>query len=259
MAKVTPKIGAVVLAGGDVPPTLVNLCAYRALLRLRGRYMLDYLLETLRTVEPIVETVLLIPEPTLSELDGLPGLKVASSDIFSENLRRGSEALSSYDLTHLLFVTGDIPLVTPAGMDDYIRASIESDAAITYPIIPKFACERRFPGARRTYVRIREGIFTGGNAIVTRVHQLDLIYDLIQRLYLARKNPMKLAGILGWVTVFKMLTGTLNLPYLEALATRILGAPVRALITEHAEIGFDVDKADDLAAVERALQGGVVA
>ena len=256
MTEVTPRIGAVVLAGGGVPPTLANLCTHRALLRLQGRYLLDFILETLLRVDLVVETALVIPEPTIAELAGLPGRKVVASDIFSENLRRGTEALADLDLTHILFTTGDIPLITAEGMGDFIRASVASDAAIIYPIIPRGACERLFPGARRTYVRIHEGIFTGGNAILTKAHVIDPIYHLIQRLYSARKDPLKLAGILGWKTVLRMLTGTLNLPYFEALGTRILGAPVRALITEHAEIGFDVDKASDLAAVERALQSG---
>lgn len=252
----SPRIGAVILAGGGVPPTLVEQCHHRALLRLNGRYLLEYQLETLAGVPSIVETALLIPQETLADLDGLSGLKIPAGDTMVENMRRGTEALAAHAPTHLLFITGDVPLITPAGLQEYIQSSLNSDAVLTYPIIPRSASERRFPGAKRTYVKLKEGTFTGGNAVLTLANQLDGIYGLIHSLYSARKDPLKLAGILGWSTVLRMLTGTLTLPYLEGVAARILGAPVRAIVTDHAEIGFDVDKADDLAAVERALARG---
>jgi hypothetical protein len=144
-------------------------------------------------------------------------------------------------------------LITPEALEGYITDSLATGADLTYPIIPKSACQQRFPDARRTYVRLQEGTFTGGNAIFTTANLLDDKHELIQSLYAGRKDPFKLAKILGLGTVLRMLTGTLTLPYIETVATRILGAPARAIVSPYAEIGFDVDKLDDLAVVERAL------
>jgi GTP:adenosylcobinamide-phosphate guanylyltransferase len=253
MQTTTPRIGAVVLAGGSMPSSLAAYCTQRALLRVHDRLLLDLLLETLTHVPSIVETATVAPADTLSTLDVLPGVKVAAGETLVENMLRGARALDAQAPTHLLYVTGDIPLVTAEGLETFIRDSLNSAAALTYPIIPRAACERRFPGAHRTYARIKEGTFTGGNVILTRASLLDDKQALIQGLYQARKAPFKLAGILGMATVVRLLTGTLDLPYLEAVASRILDAPVRAIVTEHAEIGFDVDKAADLLAVEHAL------
>lgn len=236
-----------------MPPSLAGLCAHRALLRVGGRYVLEYLLDTLTQTPSIIGTVLVTAPEALAELGGLRCDTTPEGDSLVENMQRGARALAGKQPTHLLFITGDIPLVTVAGIEDYITASVQSGAALTYPIIPRAACEARFPGARRTYVRLQEGIFTGGNAIFTTANLLDDKQALIQGLYAARKQPLKLAQILGWATVLRMLTGTLTLPYLESVATRILSAPIRAVITAYAEIGFDVDKAEDLAAVERTL------
>jgi molybdopterin-guanine dinucleotide biosynthesis protein A len=247
------KVGAVVLAGGSVPVTLAPLCAHRALLRLNGRYLLEYLLDTLKGMPSVVETVIVAPDEALSELCELPGRKASAGATLVDNMRRGMRALSDFQPTHYLFATGDIPLVTVEGLEAYLQDSLASGAALTYPIIPQQASERRFPGAKRTYVRLREGTFTGGNVILTEARLLDDKHALIQELYNARKKPLALAGLLGWPTVLRMLLGTLTLPYLESVASRILGAPSRAIITPHAEIGFDVDKVDDLHAVERAM------
>jgi len=252
-AHTTVRIGAVVLAGGHVPTTLAHLCDHRALLQLNGRYLLDYLLETLEATPSVVATAIVADAEALPPLSDLPGYRAAAGDSIVENMRHGANALVDENVTHLLFITGDIPLVTPEGLENYLLNSLGSAAALTYPIIPREASEIRFPGARRTYVRLREGSFTGGNAIFTVANLLDDKAALIQGLYSARKHPMKLAKILGLGTVLRLLLGTITLPYIEAVATRILGAPARAIISPHPEIGFDVDKLDDLVAVERAL------
>jgi len=248
-----PRIGAVVLAGGRVPATLAHLCDHRALLQLNGRFLLEYLLNTLDATPSVAATVVVAPADALPPLSHLAGYRAAAGDSIVENMRHGANALVDEHVTHLLFITGDIPLVTSDGLEDYIAESLHSGAALTYPIIPRAACEARFPGARRTYVHLREGTFTGGNAIFTTADLLDDKHRLIQDLYAARKCPVKLAKLLGLSTVLRLLSGTLSLPYLEGVATRILGAPARAIVSSHPEIGFDVDKLVDLVAVERAL------
>ena len=46
----------------------------------------------------------------------------------------------------------------------------------------------------------------------------------------------------------------MSISELEARVSRILGVDAKALISEHAEIGFDVDKADDLEIVRQRLE-----
>jgi molybdopterin-guanine dinucleotide biosynthesis protein A len=246
------RIGAIILAGGNVPATLSQYCTYRVLLRMNGRYLLEYLLDALQALPSVVSIAIVAPAETLDDLAHLPGIKVAASDTLVDNMRRGAEALDDARITHNLFITGDVPLVTSEGIEDFVRKSIESGAALTYPVIPQAVSEERFPGTKRTYVRLREGTFTGGNAILTRAHLLDDKHAIIQELYAARKNPIKLAKIFGWPVLVRLMCGFLTFPYMEAVAGRILDARARVIVTHFAEIGFDVDKADDLAAVERA-------
>lgn len=246
-------IGAVLLCGGRVPPSLVAHCRHRALLRMNGQLLLSALLETLQNTAQISACVVVAPEDALLELKELPALTAPAGEKLIETMQVGIQALAEFQLTHYLFITGDIPLVTTEGMTGFINDCIVSEAALCYPIIPRESCEARFPGARRTYVKIREGIFTGGNAILCARENLPRVYEMVEALYSARKNPLQLASILGWSTVARMLTGQLTIPYLEAVASRLINAPVRAIISNHAEIGFDIDKADDLAAVQRMM------
>lgn len=252
----TSRIAAVVLSGGRVPAALAHLCTHRALLRLGERYALAYILDALAQSPSVIATALVAPSEALDALAALPGRKAAAGDSLVENMRIGAHAVADAAPTHLLFITGDIPLVTVEGIEGFIAASLAVNAALTYPIIPREVSEQRFPGAKRTYVRLVDGTFTGGNALFTQATLLDDKQTLIQDLYAARKQPLRLAQILGWSTVVRLLFGTLALPYIEGVASRILGAPARAVITPYPEIGFDVDKATDLTAVEQALARG---
>lgn len=249
----TITIAAVLLCGGRVPTSLAVYCRHRALLRVNGQLLLSALLKTLQHTVQISECVVVAPADSLAELTELSALTAPAGEKLVETMQSGVQALSELPFTHYLFITGDIPLVTAEGMTAFLDACLASEAALCYPIIPRVACEKRFPGARRTYVKIREGVFTGGNAILCSVEHLPRVYEIVEALYTARKNPLQLASILGWSTVARMLTGQLALPYLEAVASRLIKAPVRAIISNHAEIGFDIDKADDLAAVQRVM------
>ena len=57
----------------------------------------------------------------------------------------------------------------------------------------------------------------------------------------------------GIGALFKLLIWQLRKAELENTVSRILGVPAQALMTEYAEIGFDVDKPDDLAVVLKHL------
>lgn len=236
-----------------MPAKLATLCAHRALLQLQGRYMPDYILQALAGTPAVAASALVAPQAALEQLGELPGIHVPAGDSIVENMQRGARALAQAQPTHLLFVTGDLPLINPLALGAYIDASLQSGAALTYPIIPREASERLCPGGKRTYVQLQEGTFTGGNLIFTTASLLEDKQALIEHLFAARKNPLQLAGIFGWATVARMLTGKLTLPYLEGIASRILGAPAKALITPHPEIGFDVDKPEDLALVTAVM------
>ena len=77
---------------------------------------------------------------------------------------------------------------------------------------------------------------------------------MIRRAHAARKQPLRLAAMLGWGTLWRLLWRRLTLAEAEAAVARLMGLSVRALVTEHAEIGADVDRAADLEAMSRYLE-----
>jgi GTP:adenosylcobinamide-phosphate guanylyltransferase len=241
-------IDAVVLAGGEDRGEIAAQTGivHRPLLEVAGRPLVQSLLAALRGAAEIGRVALVAPDPVQAVAgDEAVDIRVPDAGSFIDNLERGVEAAAG-ESDYLLVITGDLPLITPAAVNDLVQQSLASRADACYPIIPKQSCERQFPEGRRTYVRLREGTFTGGNGVVLRQDFVQLRRDLIHRLYLARKNPVKLASMFGLGFVIGLAMGRLSLPQLEVRASALIGGRVAAIISTYPELGFDVDKMADL-------------
>ena len=149
-------------------------------------------------------------------------------------------------------VTADVPLLTAIAVRDLFAR--DPGSALVYPVVTERACESQFPGGRRTYARVREGKFTGGNLFLVEPRLVSKFMPKLRQVIANRKNPLVLAGIIGPGILIKFLLGRVRIVELEARVSHILGVPAKALISEHAEIGFDVDKADDLEIVRQRLE-----
>ena len=234
------SVGAVLLAGGRCPPDLAAAAGVqsRALLPFRGRPMAEWVLEALRAAPSIGRIVAVGDLPESLECTVVPGGRT-----ILESIRNGTRALGG---DGFLLVSADIPFVTPEAVEDVCRKSVASGAWFCYAIIPMTACEAAFPGVRRTALRIREGRFTGGNITYVLRRFLEENWSRVEEAHAARKSPLRLAAMLGPSMILRLLIGrlapgTLSLEYLEQKATEMLGAPVRAIITQHASVGTDID------------------
>jgi GTP:adenosylcobinamide-phosphate guanylyltransferase len=242
----------VVLAGGKADEAFRAATGVdnRALAPAAGRPMVVWVLEALARAE-MVERVVLVGAEGLTETPELRQHLRGGSDLM-ESIERGLGACPGAGAA--LLVTADIPAITPEGIDAFVRAGLETGADFVYPVIPRAANEARFPGLKRTYRRLRDGVFTGGNVVLVRPAALLRQRDLVCRAYAARKHPLRLARMLGWSALWRLLWGRLSIADAEAAVSRLLGVRSRAVITDHAELGADVDQVSDLAAMSAYLQ-----
>jgi hypothetical protein len=186
-----------------------------------------------------------------------PGAEaVEPGDSVVENLRRGVAALAGGE-EELLVAAGDAPLMTGEAVQRFVAACRAAGADFGYPVVPRWACEARFPGVRRTYVRLREGRFTGGNCFYLTPRAVPAAVAWLDRVYRARKRPAQLARLLGLGLVLRLALGRAGIAEAERAADRLLGVRTRGVVcAEDPELGVDVDDADDLALVRRLLESG---
>lgn len=241
---------AVVLGGGDPGEALATAhgVAVKPLIELAGRPMGQYVLEALRASGRVNRVAYV--GPLTPSMRALVDLEVPDAGRLIANLEAGLLALGGQ--RRVLVATADVPLVTGAMLADVLSAAPE--AGLVYPIVRREVCEAAFPGVKRTYVKLKEGSFTGGNVFLLDPALALRFLPKIEQLLAQRKRPLALARLIGFGVLARLLTGRLGLPELERRVSAILNAPVRALITGHAAIGTDVDKRADLDLVRAHLK-----
>ncbi|WP_298628746.1 NTP transferase domain-containing protein [uncultured Thermus sp.] len=226
---------AIVLGGGEEAWARKYGVRSKALVPYRGRPMAEWVLSALQ--EAGLSAIYVGENPGLAPS---PRLTLPDTGSLLGNL----EAALGHAEGRVLVATADIPHLSPEAVRFVLEKAPE--AALVYPIVPKGAVEARFPHTRRTYARLREGVFTGGNLLLLHKELFFQALPLAQRVVALRKKPWALARLIGWDILLKLLLGRLTLPELEARAKRILGVEARALITPYPEVGVDVDREEDL-------------
>jgi molybdopterin-guanine dinucleotide biosynthesis protein A len=238
-------VTAVLLAGGDRGEALAAQIgvANKAHIPIGGRPMVYYVLSALRQSGVIAQIVHVGACPaTLRELvDAV----VPSGERMVDSVALGLGAALAQRPSRVLLATADIPWLTPQVVSDFVTQSPEAD--LVYPIIPAAVAEAQFPNQKRTYARIKEGRFTGGNLVLLRSSFAPRLIPLLDTLYRARKNPLALARLFGLDVIAELLLGRVALSKLEVRAGRILGGTVRAFESRDASLGADIDKLEHLA------------
>jgi CTP:molybdopterin cytidylyltransferase MocA len=229
---------AIVLAGGnsDDPLALKYSVPTKSLVPYKNRPLVEYTLEALDALALPIHCVgitsPLRPEP----LQQLP-----DQGSLLANLEAAVKATSA---ARLLVATGDMPLLTAAAVRWIIDNAPE--AGFVYTVVEKSVIERLAP-SKRTYARVREGTFTGGNIFLVERELFFTSLPLLKRALELRKQPLALAQMIGLSTLMRVTMGKATIAELEGKISSMLGASAKALITPYAEVGIDLDHESDLA------------
>jgi molybdopterin-guanine dinucleotide biosynthesis protein A len=241
----------VVISAGPTPGKIDPLLAYaqadrKALIPIAGRPMIKWVTDALigsRYIDRVI--VIGLDESCGIDFGSKPVIFLPAQGRLVANYVAGVERAlrDTTDRQHILIAACDIPLITTSIVNDHIAAMLQTKHDVYYTIIRKETMLAKFPTSRRSYARIREGIFCGGSLhmISAKVMASDsrtMWNELLER----RKNVFRQASLIGLDVLLRLLTGTLTLAAAEKRADKILGVRCKAFVTPHAEIGMDVDK-----------------
>lgn len=211
--------------------------------------MVEYVVETMLKVENLGQLVIVGPQEIRS-LAPANSIFVPCKDSMVANLKVGIEALGLAKAPYLLVATSDIPLITVAAVDDFIKQCFQYEAKVYYPLVTREANQVKYPQVERTYFTLKEGTFTGGNLMLLDPSILEQQYDLVDQLVSLRKKPAKIIKMLGFKFIYKYVKKTLSLEEIEKRAEVIIGYKGKAIVSNYPEIGIDVDKPSDLKLME---------
>jgi CTP:molybdopterin cytidylyltransferase MocA len=253
------QVPAVILAGGTNDQAMREATGVenRALVELTdGKTMLDYVLNAVSSATSISQIIVAGDVPESPAYQRLP-----SKPSFLENLIQGVQALPE-GTERALIVTSDIPFIKADAVNDFVIRALAAKADLCYPVIPMEIYRREFAAMKRTTLKLSEGEFTGGNIMLMSCSYVREHQQTILQAYAARKDVLKLGGMLGWGLLLRIILSQtvaprlLNIPLLEHGVSNLLGhgASAKAIITSFASLGTDIDKPGDVVEARRLLQ-----
>jgi GTP:adenosylcobinamide-phosphate guanylyltransferase len=246
---------ALILAGTKEkgPLEIAENVDNKALIMIDGRPMIEYIVDVLNNSENIDKILVVGPK---NELHPYIGKKVEEilnpGNSILENMEIGLNYFNSAD--NLLLLTSDIPLITPEAINEFLEICTKRKAYIGYPIITKESIVKKYPETERTYIKMKEGIFCGGNIVFFKPDVFFQKKELIKELFDNRKSTWKYAKILGLKFILKFLFKTLTLEEIEKRITNIIGYNSIAVMVSYPEIMIDLDKLSDLKLIRKCIE-----
>lgn len=256
-ARGAPRYAALVLAGrrgADDPLARSRGASHRALVPVAGVPMLVRVLGALRDAARVGPVWVSIDSPELLERE--PALAAASYSLhrsLSSPARSVADALARLPAGPVLVTTADHALLTGARVDGFLDAADASGADLAVGAVERGAFADPAARAARTWIRLRDGAWSGANLFAFRTPRGRSALDLYARAESHRKRPWKLLAALAPGLGLAYLAGRLDVDGVFERVSRRVGARLRPVRLADAEAAIDVDKASDLALAEAIL------
>lgn len=247
-------IDSVVLAGGphDEVAALQPGAPNKAFVEIGKQTLVARVLAVLRESSSVGRIVVVAPPAVRGRRDLEAADELRPDGVrITESLRNGLAGFPADD--PVLIVASDLPILTRLAVDDFSARVAALRADVIYGCVEKGVHMQRFPEVPHTWARMRDGTYCGGGIVAMKPRALPMLERFIEQLGAARKHPFKLASLFGWDMLARFAVGRLSIAQAETRAAKILGAPVRALISPYPETAVNVDRPSDVALARRLV------
>lgn len=250
------KYTAIVLAGsrpGRDAFAEVHGTDLKALIPIGGEPMVRRPVRALLAAEDIGEIIVLsqAPERIAQVLPEDPRITFRKSDatIATTMLELCFDKKTNWPV---LVTTADHALLDTEMIDEFCACA---DGDITLGVVERATLLRRFPDAKRTWVKFRGGAYTGANLFALRSPKVAAAIELWRSVENERKKGWRVVSLLGPFVLVGTLLRLLSIDVALRRIGRKLGLDIRALRLSNPLAGVDVDKAADHELAEAILAG----
>jgi CTP:molybdopterin cytidylyltransferase MocA len=255
-------VNAVVLAGRTNNGKLKNCSpvSHEAIIPIAEKPMVLYVVEALLNAPRVNQVVVVGPKKELADYLNTNRISLVSAgQDMLENVQIG---LASCPKTrYILIVTSDIPLLTAAAVEDFFnQCEGLSYADLFYPVISREAIKNYFTAlniplsrVHRTYVNLKDGVFTGGNLVLLNPAVFSRCLEKGLPFVEARKSPLKLSRLLGAGFLWRFLLRQVTLAEATQQVSQLLNIKGAVIKSSFPEVGIDVDKPADRTLVREIL------
>ncbi|GAB4524616.1 MAG: nucleotidyltransferase family protein [Amphiplicatus sp.] len=259
MSAASPPLAALVLAGrrrGDDPLAEAADGEHKAFLDIAGKAMIARVIESLAATPGLGEILLAAPDDVREKLAARldPRLAARIRRLPAEDSPAAS-ALAALDAnapgTELLLAASDHPLLTPAMIDEFLAGARRDGVDAAAACVTRETLEAAYPGAPRTFIRLRNFAFSGANLFWFKGARARPLVAFWRRIEAERKNPARMARIIGPGAGLLYLAGMLTKERALAMIEARTGVRAALVPLSVAEAAIDVDKPADLDLVRR--------
>ncbi len=244
---------AIVTAGGiplpEEPLYPATTGQPKATVEIAGKPMIQWVLDALSDAKTI-DNVIIVGLTEKSDVKCSKKMYfVSNHGKMVENLQAGARKAKEINpqAEYVLLASSDIPGITGEMVDWVVNTDMQTKVDVYYHLIQREVMEKRYPGSKRTWTRLKDMEVCGGDLNVGRISLLlSEETDLWDKITDARKSPLKQAAMIGFGTALRLLTGQLTLQMAETNIMSRLNITGRAIVCPYAEVGMDVDKLHQL-------------
>ncbi len=243
---------AIVFAGGipqpDEPLYPYSAGEPKALIDIAGKPMIQWVLDALCEAGT-VDRIVIIGLTEKSRLDCLKPLTYLPNEgRLLENVKAGTAKVLELNpkAKYVLLASSDTPAITGEMIDWIVKTCMETKDDLYYNVIRREVMERRFPGSKRTYTKLKDMEVCGGDTNVVRTAIVNENSDFWNKIFDARKSPADQALLLGPDILFRLLFRQLTADDVIQRVAAKLDLKGRALVCPFPEVGMDVDKPHQL-------------
>jgi hypothetical protein len=188
----------------------------------------------------------------LGELCAGGGLTTHTS--LSSPSRSVRDVLSRGLPTPALITTADHALLTPEIVTHFLAAADRSEADVAVGLVSEAVIRAAHPTTTRTYLRFRDGGYSGANLFAFRTPAAHAAADFWVGAEQFRKRPWRLASVFGPRALLAFALRRLTLDAALARASEAIGCRVAPVRLPFAEAAIDVDRPSDLVLVTKILE-----
>jgi hypothetical protein len=235
----------IITAGGELPAELhdVSHARVKALLRVGERTLLQQAVAAVAD-SSLVSDIAVVGGDEVLRAGTTDAAHVDAGKTAVENLYRGFLHLGGNLDDEYFAVSPDLPFITTAAVDEFIRAS-RAGSQMAFPVISAEDFQATYPGSTNKFERLDGRLVTMGSSIYITGKMLKTNIPLFIDFFNNRRKPHKLAALLGIPIALSYLTGRTRTAQLEARARQLTGGTVKAVTIRDASLAFDIDKRED--------------
>lgn len=254
------KIAAILLAGsrpGADPLALAAGVAIKPLAPVAGDPMINYPARALLSNPAIGKLLVMTQNPDLLTADPATAWLGDHPNVLLERSGAGiaSTLMTLLDRPGMAFptlvTTADHVLLDRPMLDQFMMEAQDADLAVA--MVERATLLARYPASRRTWLKFRDGWWSGANIFWFGGPQVRPVVALWQEVEQDRKKGWKILSAFGPLALLGALLRILTLRGGITRVGRRFGLKARLVAMAQAEACIDADKVEDVVLIERIL------